>query len=79
MTPESSQPSSRIRLRREGFEGSQDYDLALRIAERTAPERIHHIPWVLYHWRQQGETASFSESFLAKCADSAGNWTTFKK
>lgn len=56
---------------REGFEGSQDYDLALRIAERTAPEKIHHIPWVLYHWRQQGETASFSESFLAKCADSA--------
>lgn len=56
---------------REGFEGSQDYDLALRIAERTTPARIHHIPWVLYHWRQQGETASFSESFLAKCADSA--------
>ncbi len=56
---------------REGFEGSQDYDLALRIAERTTADKIHHIPWVLYHWRQQGETASFSESFLARCADSA--------
>ena len=56
---------------REGFEGSQDYDLVLRIAERTVPARIHHIPWVLYHWRQQGETASFSESFLAQCAAAA--------
>jgi O-antigen biosynthesis protein len=56
---------------REGFEGSQDYDLALRVAERTTPDRIHHIPWVLYHWRQQGRTASFSESQLARCAASA--------
>jgi glycosyltransferase involved in cell wall biosynthesis len=56
---------------REGFEGSQDYDLALRVAERTEPSRIHHIPWVLYHWRQKGETASFSESFMARCADAA--------
>jgi len=34
---------------RAGFEGSQDYDLVLRIVERT--QRIHHIPRVLYHWR----------------------------
>jgi GT2 family glycosyltransferase len=32
------------------FDGSQDYDLTLRVAERTAPDRIHHIPFVLYHW-----------------------------
>jgi glycosyltransferase involved in cell wall biosynthesis len=36
---------------REGFEGSQDYDLALRVYERTDPERIRHIPRILYHWR----------------------------
>ncbi|EDP64009.1 glycosyl transferase, group 2 family protein [alpha proteobacterium BAL199] len=36
---------------REGFEGSQDYDLALRVIERTTAERIRHIPHVLYHWR----------------------------
>src|SRR5690606_29901541 len=35
----------------EGFEGSQDYDLALRVVERSAVERIRHIPHVLYHWR----------------------------
>jgi glycosyltransferase involved in cell wall biosynthesis len=36
---------------REGFEGSQDYDLALRVVEATEPHRIRHIPHVLYHWR----------------------------
>lgn len=34
---------------REGFEGSQDYDLVLRCAEKTTRERIRHIPRVLYH------------------------------
>ena len=36
---------------REGFEGSQDYDMALRLVEQTQPARIRHIPRVLYHWR----------------------------
>ncbi|WP_336489338.1 glycosyltransferase family 2 protein [Methylobacterium nigriterrae] len=34
---------------RPGFEGAQDYDLALRASERAA--RIAHVPKVLYHWR----------------------------
>lgn len=43
---------------REGFEGSQDHDLALRYVERIAPEAIVHIPHVLYHWRMsEGSTA----------------------
>lgn len=36
---------------REGFEGAQDHDLALRCAELTEPARIRHVPRVLYHWR----------------------------
>lgn len=36
---------------REGLEGSQDYDLALRCLERLQPEQVRHIPRVLYHWR----------------------------
>jgi glycosyltransferase involved in cell wall biosynthesis len=36
---------------RQGFEGSQDYDLVLRILSRIAPKHIRHIPHVLYHWR----------------------------
>ena len=35
----------------EGLEGSQDYDLTLRVIERIPPEAIRHIPHVLYHWR----------------------------
>ena len=42
---------------REGYEGSQDYDLILRASERT--QEIHHIPKVLYHWRTiEGSTAA---------------------
>ena len=42
---------------RVGFEGAQDYDLALRAAERTSA--FGHIPRVLYHWRAlPGSTAS---------------------
>jgi hypothetical protein len=36
---------------RAGFEGSQDHDLVLRCALETSPERIRHIPRILYHWR----------------------------
>ena len=34
---------------RQGFEGSQDYDLILRVIEKTS--NILHIPKTLYHWR----------------------------
>lgn len=34
---------------REGYEGSQDHDLLLRISSLT--QRIYHIPRILYHWR----------------------------
>jgi O-antigen biosynthesis protein len=33
---------------REGFDGSQDHDLILRVTEKA--RRVHHVPWVLYHW-----------------------------
>ncbi|MBW4691427.1 MAG: glycosyltransferase family 2 protein [Lyngbya sp. HA4199-MV5] len=34
---------------RAGFDGAQDYDLVLRVAEKT--QNIYHIPKILYHWR----------------------------
>lgn len=43
---------------RKGFEGSQDYDLALRCIEVLKPGEIGHIAKVLYHWRAiPGSTA----------------------
>ncbi|MEI8340021.1 MAG: glycosyltransferase [Verrucomicrobiota bacterium] len=43
---------------RPGFEGCQDWDLALRITGEIAAKNIIHIPRVLYHWRAiPGSTA----------------------
>lgn len=41
-----------------GFEGSQDFDFALRMAERTSS--VVHIPKVLYHWRASGASTAVS-------------------
>lgn len=47
---------------REGLEGSQDWDLALRSSERLRPDQIGHVPVVLYHWRAiAGSTAQGME------------------
>lgn len=43
---------------REGLEGSQDYDLALRVVSRLAPDAIVHVPAILYHWRQHPDSTS---------------------
>ena len=34
-----------------GAEGSQDYDLALRVIEEIPENHIRHIPHILYYWR----------------------------
>lgn len=46
---------------RVGYEGSQDYDFALRFTEKT--NRVGHIAKILYHWRERiGSTAVDMES-----------------
>lgn len=45
---------------RQGLEGAQDWDLALRCVERLEPEQIRHIPRVLYHWRVHSESTAGS-------------------
>ena len=35
---------------RPGFDGSQDYDLILRVTEKA--RYIHHFTWIMYLWRQ---------------------------
>lgn len=47
---------------REGYEGSQDYDLLLRCLEHCKPEEVVHIPYVLYHWRAVPGSTAFAES-----------------
>jgi len=38
------------------FNGTQDYDLVLRLIEQTT--RIYHIPKILYHWRKSAKSTS---------------------
>jgi glycosyltransferase involved in cell wall biosynthesis len=45
---------------RVGFEGSQDYDLALRYIENISTTQIHHIPRILYHWRAHADSTAQS-------------------
>ncbi|WP_411372609.1 MULTISPECIES: glycosyltransferase family 2 protein [Enterococcus] len=48
---------------RKGYEGSQDYDLVLRVTEKIPANHIYHIDKVLYHWRTiPGSTASSGEA-----------------
>lgn len=44
---------------RVGFEGAQDYDLALRAIDSVEAAAVLHVPQILYHWRTAtGSTAS---------------------
>jgi O-antigen biosynthesis protein len=46
---------------RPGFDGSQDYDLVLRVTEKA--RRIEHIAEILYHWRMSpSSTAASSDA-----------------
>ncbi|GHD53637.1 hypothetical protein GCM10017083_30220 [Thalassobaculum fulvum] len=54
-----------------GFEGSQDYDLALRIIERIRPENIRHIPFILYHWRAVSGSVADTEEAKDYALDAA--------
>src|SRR2546421_301322 len=41
---------------RSEFDGAQDYDLLLRISEKT--DRIRHLSRALYHWRRTAESTA---------------------
>ncbi len=40
------------------FDGAQDYDLLLRLIERT--DRVHHIARILYHWRRSDRSSAIN-------------------
>jgi len=55
-----------------GYEGSQDYDLALRCVEKIQINQIHHIPRVLYHWRIHADSTSTNASVKPYAMDAGG-------
>lgn len=44
---------------RSGFDGAQDHDLALRVAERA--RRVVHLPRLLYHWRESESSTALDD------------------
>ena len=57
---------------RSEMNGSQDYDLTLRVTEKT--NKIHHIPKVLYHWRRVRGSAALdanAKPWAIKASESA--------
>ncbi|WP_411350356.1 glycosyltransferase family 2 protein [Paenibacillus sp. WLX2291] len=52
---------------RVGYEGSQDYDLALRIVELT--KNIRHINKILYHWRMSNTSTATSANAKTYTSD----------
>lgn len=54
---------------RVGFEGSQDYDLVLRLSEKT--NNIFHIPNILYHWRIHSRSAAADANVKPYASDAA--------
>ena len=54
---------------RSGFEGSQDYDLALRVIEKIKPNQVIHIPRILYHWRAIPGSAALGSNEKNYAAD----------
>ncbi|MFM7426049.1 MAG: tetratricopeptide repeat protein, partial [Elainella sp.] len=54
---------------RVGYEGSQDYDLVLRLTEQT--QRIRHLPKVLYHWRAHSASVAGNQSTKPYASEAA--------
>jgi GT2 family glycosyltransferase len=40
------------------YDGAQDHDFLLRAVEVLAPQEIHHVPEVLYHWRKNARSTA---------------------
>lgn len=55
---------------KEGFDGAQDYDLFLRIVEKT--NKVEHIPKILYHWRVHKESTASATKDTKPYAYEAG-------
>jgi len=47
---------------RPAYDGAQDHDLMLRLAEITEPAEIVHVPEILYHWRITGGSTAAAAS-----------------
>lgn len=54
---------------RQGYDGSQDYDLLLRYLKDVPEQEVVHIPYPAYLWRRTGST--YSRTFLDRATKNA--------
>jgi len=53
---------------RKDYDGSQDWDLALRAVAAIRRNQVVHIPRILYHWRQHSSSVSKASSEMCAAA-----------
>lgn len=58
-----------IGLFRRDYDGSQDYDMILRLTEKA--NNIIHIPKILYHWRVHSDSVAFNPEVKLYAYDAA--------
>lgn len=51
------------------FDGAQDHDFLLRLAERLPEDAIHHVPEILYHWRISANSIALSNHAKPRAAE----------
>ncbi len=56
---------------REGFRGSQDFDMLLRYIAGADARNLVHIPRVLYHWRAHAGSTALDVGVKSEAVDSA--------
>lgn len=52
-----------------GYEGAQDHDMLLRFTENLLPQKIIHIPHILYHWRAHEQSTALNSSVKSDAGD----------
>ena len=53
------------------YNGAQDYDMMLRLSEKA--KRIHHIPRILYHWRDSENSTAMNANSKPYAHDAGRN------
>ncbi len=56
---------------RPGFDGSQDFDLALRVFDHVGADAVRHVPEMVYHWRMIPGSAAVDQMAKPDAHDAA--------
>lgn len=57
---------------RTAYNGSQDYDMTLRLMEISDNKKVGHIPKILYHWRERKESVAYAMNSKNYATEASG-------